>query len=675
MARRKQLKKVLLIEPNYKNKFPPIGLMKLATYYRNLGNWEVVFYKGDLNDFVIERIVDKLIDNLNEVETAGTDWLIYKDALLKYVKTRKHSYLEQLPIWGSDAGEFLYLPLIVDARDYYWKKIWESEPEWDRVGVTTLFTFYWDITVDTINFAKKLVKNKKDLMVGGVLASLQPKELEAATGIKPHVGILNQPGVLDEGDTQIIDELELDYSILDEIEYRYPMSDAYYRYMTKGCIRHCAFCAVKTLEPVFNPYITLTDKVNRVNELYGPQKDLLLMDNNVLASPEYEIIIQEIIESGFAKGAKFVAPNQLDLAIRNLRKGVNDRAYIRRSWRLIDELYQKLRGEESYQVYRILEKYHLEKSQTARKDNLLAAYDEIKPINDKHYHPIPRKRVVDFNQGLDARLFTQEKANLLGKIAISPVRIAFDDLRTKDQYVSAIKMCVNAGLSNFSNYLLYNFKDNPDELYERLRINIELCEDLNVNIYSFPMKYHPLWKTEDMKEDYSHNRDYIGVFWNRKYIRVIQAILNSTKGKVGKGREFFYKAFGSSIEEYHMLLEMPETFIIYRFFFEWLDTEQARKIANKLFGNDNVCNLSTPRWKALYDECKLLLAEEEWNMLCQYIHTNDFNSDPLGINSPKALSLLKYYTNYRDAILNPDSDLCKRKREYDKSPTIALKWN
>ena len=198
MARRKQLKKVLLIEPNYKNKFPPIGLMKLATYYRNLGNWEVVFYKGDLNDFVIERIVDKLIDNLNEVETAGTDWLIYKDALLKYVKTRKHSYLEQLPIWGSDAGEFLYLPLIVDARDYYWKKIWESEPEWDRVGVTTLFTFYWDITVDTINFAKKLVKNKKDLMVGGVLASLQPKELEAATGIKPHVGILNQPGVLDE---------------------------------------------------------------------------------------------------------------------------------------------------------------------------------------------------------------------------------------------------------------------------------------------------------------------------------------------------------------------------------------------------------------------------------------------------------------------------------------------
>jgi hypothetical protein len=31
-------RKILLIEPNYKNKYPPIGLMKIATYHRNLGD-------------------------------------------------------------------------------------------------------------------------------------------------------------------------------------------------------------------------------------------------------------------------------------------------------------------------------------------------------------------------------------------------------------------------------------------------------------------------------------------------------------------------------------------------------------------------------------------------------------------------------------------------------------
>ena len=46
-------RKVLLVEPNYKNKYPPMGLMKIATYYRNLGD-DVTFFKGDLRDLVLE---------------------------------------------------------------------------------------------------------------------------------------------------------------------------------------------------------------------------------------------------------------------------------------------------------------------------------------------------------------------------------------------------------------------------------------------------------------------------------------------------------------------------------------------------------------------------------------------------------------------------------------------
>ena len=45
-------RKVLLVEPNYKNKYPPMGLMKLATYFRRRGD-DVRFYKGDMKAFAL----------------------------------------------------------------------------------------------------------------------------------------------------------------------------------------------------------------------------------------------------------------------------------------------------------------------------------------------------------------------------------------------------------------------------------------------------------------------------------------------------------------------------------------------------------------------------------------------------------------------------------------------
>lgn len=656
----KKIKKVLLIEPNYSNKYPPIGLMKLSTYYKNLGGWEVTFFKGDLKMFVIERIADRCIEEFNYIDST-IDWFLKRDEFIEYIKTRKKEVIERLAIERSDM-ELILLAKLDDWKNYYWKGTWKDNPEWDRVGVTTLFTFYWDITVETINFAKLLVKKKKDLMVGGVLASIQPKELEEATGIKPWVGILGKPGVLDKGDTQIIDNLPLDYSILDEIEYKYPMSNAFYGYMTRGCIRHCAFCAVPTLEDKYIPYIPLKDRLDAVREVYGDQKDLLLMDNNVLASENLKDIIDDIVASGFGKGAKFVQPDMLEISIRNLQNGVNDRAYIRKSQALIAEFYQKLKpmkGDESYEVYKVMARYHINKLATTKKENLIAAYEEIKDIYKRHQHPVPRARYVDFNQGVDARLFTEEIVELLSRIAIRPLRIAFDDIKTFPSYNKAIRMSAAAGLKDFSNYLLYNFVDKPLDLYQRLRINVELCDELNVNIYSFPMKYHPIRKGKYDAEDLSHNRDYIGKHWNRKYIRAIQAILNSTKGKVGKGITFFLEAFGNDETEYMELLEMPETFILYRFFFKWLDEKGS---------------MGTDHWRQCWSHCMNTLAEDEKQLVLDIIHTNTFYKEELeAVTSADALKLLNFYTNYRKDIITPGTELYRLKQEYDENPTIQLR--
>ena len=639
--RPKARKKVLLIEPNYANKFPPIGLMKISTYYRNLGNWDVVFFKGDLTTFVIERIADKCIAELELIDNS-IDWGIRKDKVFDYIKTRKHEALDSIGIEDSNF-ELLIRGKLDDYKNYYWKGTWKLHPEWDRVCVTTLFTFYWDITVETILFAKQLVKKPKDLNVGGVLASIQPDKLYEATGVKPSVGVLNKPGVFDKGDAQIIDELPLDYSILDEIDYKYPMSNAFYGYMSRGCIRHCPFCAVPTLEPVYTPYISLTDRINGIRERYGDQKDLLLMDNNVLASERFEDIINEIKACGFERGAKFAQPNMLEISVRNLRDGWNDRAYIRKTQSLMSEFYESLSNkDESFEVYKILEKYHIKKLITSKKENLLAAYDEIKPYYDKHFYKGLKQRYVDFNQGVDARLFTAEKARLLASIAIRPLRIAFDDIKTRPAYEKAVRWSVAAGIKDFSNYLLYNFK-----------INVELCEELGVNIYSFPMKYHPL------HGENSHDRDYIGVHWNRKYIRAIQAILNSTKGKVGKGVEFFGEAFGHTEEEYYELLEMPETFILYRFFFKWLDEKNGR---------------GTEHWRSLWHHCKEKMTESEWNKVQEVIHTNVFDVNVIhNFSDNEVRELLQCYVNYRKDIVTEGTELYMLKKEYDQHPTKKLR--
>lgn len=650
MGRPKKKKKVLLIEPNYANKFPPIGLMKISTYYKNRGGWDVTFYKGDLRTLVLETITDKCVGMFNRIDPSY-DWSLRKDKIFEYIKTRKNTLIEDI---GLDKSKYNILleGKLKDFKDYWWKGEWKKHPEWDRVGVTTLFTFYWDKTIETIQFAKLLCKDwRHNLMVGGVLASIQPKEIEAATGVKPHIGIL-RPGDLDKDDKQFIDYLPLDYSILDEVDYKYAMSDAFYGYMSRGCIRHCPFCAVWTLEPDYVPYIPLKPRISKTREAFGDQKDLLLMDNNVLASDHFKEIIQEIIDCGFGKGAKYTQPDPMDLAARNLRKGFNEKAYTRKLQSEIMSFYLKLSNkEDSYNVYKVIDKYHIKHRLTSKKNSLLAAYEEIKTIWKKHFRPSVKRRYVDFNQGVDARLFTKEKARLLASIAIKPLRIAFDDIKTQPAYEKALRWSVEAGIKDFSNYLLYNFHDKPIDLYRRLRINVLLCDELKVNIYSFPMKYHPLRKGSEIDTDYSHNRDYIGKHWNRKYIRAIQAILNSTKGKVGKGKSFFYAAFGRDEKEYLELLEMPETFIIYRFFFKWLD---------------NIGEKGTQHWREAWYSCKKTVSEEEWGEVLDVIHKNEFTAnDKEQFDKPIIISLLDYYTNYRNEIVTPGTRLFKLKQDYD----------
>lgn len=628
-------RRVLLLEPNYKNKFPPIGLMKLSTYFRTRGD-EVVFYKGDLRDFVIQQIVEECLTKLYQIDNS-INWKLRADKITLYIKYRKKDYLNSINIDDSEYAILVYTWLEY-YKKFYYSGEYRKHPRWDWVGVTTMFTFYWDITIETIEFAKTMVKDVKNLMVGGVLASIQPNEIEAATGIKPHCGTLHTPGEIDKDDNRIIDELPLDYSILDEIEYEYPDSGAFYSYATRGCIRQCPFCAVPIIEPKYQQYLPLQERIKRTRRLFGDQRNLLLMDNNVLASGELSKVIADIKACGFAKGAKFIEPNQYDIAIRNLRLHINDRAYIRKCFKLLKELNEMKSFTLTQRtiIYGLREKYGFLHLETCTREALISTYREFAPYFQRKYDKQKGKqRFVDFNQGVDARLFNDKIVSLLSEIAIRPLRIAFDNIRDKDVYVKAVTMSVNHGIKDFSNYLLYNFKDKPIDLYNRLKLNVDKCEELGVSIYSFPMKYHPV------KGEHSHDRDFIGEHWNRKYIRAIQAILNATKGKVGRGQSFFEEAFGKDENEFQELLMMPETFLLYRFFFRDLGYTQRWR--------DDMAKLSTEERKELYP----------------IIFNNDFNNIEELTDNISLRKVLAYYKNYRAEIITPGTELYKEKQIYD----------
>jgi hypothetical protein len=202
---------------------------------------------------------------------------------------------------------------------------------------------------------------------------------------------------------------------------------------------------------------------------------------------------------------------------------------------------------------------------------------------------------------------------LMSEIPIRPLRIAFDYWGIRDKYENAVRLAAKYGLKELSNYILYNFNDTPEELYKRLEINVQLNHELGTRIFSFPMKYIPLFGEE------AKGRDYIGKKWNRKYIRAVQSILNVTKGIVAPGDEFFEKAFGKHLGEFYEILHMPEEYIIYRYFFE---------------GNG-----FTKAWRDIYHS----LDAEERKIAEEIIRSNEFEEYAGKTDNPKILALLKHY--------------------------------
>ncbi len=610
-------RKVLLIEPNYKNKYPPMSLMKLATYHRRLGD-EVTFYKGNDVDFAVNETMKLTIATLYNNDRT-VNWNAHWDDIALYLRKGSRDLLEAL-------YNLSYTPLVKKTlesyRRYYHNKKYLENPQWDRVCITTLFTFYWGKTVDAINYYKQFCKDPDQVFVGGISASVMPHEMEQETGIKPIVGLLDKGGEMDDNDI-IIDKLPLDYSILEEIDYKYPEHDGYYGYMTRGCVNKCAFCVVPKLEPTYQTHISIKDKIEDTRERFGEKRNLLLLDNNVLASADFDNIIEEIKASGFTKENNYIAPDYYEVAIKNIRDGYNIPAYIKSLRKQYDLLLKKTADiDEKKEIIDVLSDNDLDDIHTMTVESILAVDEFFAPKFEKIYKNKPKARYVDFNQGIDSRLINEENIKKLAEIPVRPLRIAFDHWKLRDVYEKSVRLAAAHDITHLSNYLLYNFTDEPIELYYRMKKNVDLCDELGISIYSFPMKYHPI---QDPK--YFRDRTYLGEHWNRKFIRSVQAILNSTKGKIGRGKSFFDEAFGKDDEGFWERMYMPEAMIIYRFYYKGNGLE--------------------PEW---WEEFKRVsnISPAKKQQLEEIIGANDFSNIESLTSDDDIMRVLRYYTITRD---------------------------
>jgi hypothetical protein len=120
--------------------------------------------------------------------------------------------------------------------------------------------------------------------------------------------------------------------------------------------------------------------------------------------------------------------------------------------------------------------------------------NNITACSEKHFEKVIDSLLpfpfVDFNQGLDAGLFTDFHAWHLSRLQHVKIRFAFDNISRKKVNKQAIDLCNSHKLTNIGIYCLIGYNDTPETAKQRL-------EQIRTwGVMPNPMRYQPLDATE-----------------------------------------------------------------------------------------------------------------------------------------------------------------------------------
>ena len=298
----------------------------------------------------------------------------------------------------------------------------------DIVYVTSLFTWAWKPVWKAVRTFKAWFPDS-ELWLGGLYASLLPDHAKLSGVDRIYQGIFGEA-----------EDLMPDYNLV-------PDWNGSIIFASRGCNNKCVYCVVPRLEGKIH-----SCKKSVKHLIWPNHSKVIFFDNNILSSPHWKAIFDEIIELG---------------------------------------------------------------------------------------------KKVDFNQGLDSRLMSDEAAQKISKMNIKRVRLAYDRPSQRQFVKKAITRLYENGISRrkILVYTLYNFTESPDEFFGRVR------DILIWRAVCYPMRFQPC---DTLQKD-----SYVSKKWTEEELGKVQ----SSRRVIGYGGAF--PAYKGLVKKFEKASGFEEAFTLW----------------------------------------------------------------------------------------------------------------
>jgi hypothetical protein len=150
-----------------------------------------------------------------------------------------------------------------------------------QINITSLFTYAWKPVHEAIRFYHELFPDV-EITVGGIYATLMPEHIQNAF---PFVKVFK-------GLHPKAEEYLPSYDILQSVEKWKDWKKSIV-FTSRGCIRNCPFCVVPKIEGKFK-----ANSASILPLIHPGHKEVVIWDNNFLASPFAKKMLKEMLEHG-----------------------------------------------------------------------------------------------------------------------------------------------------------------------------------------------------------------------------------------------------------------------------------------------------------------------------------------------------------------------------------------